>query len=58
MKKTQSQKPPKQQEFLFMQTQPDEEDEDNEYFTANARDQRFLSIKQASKIDYYRKENE
>ena len=41
-----------------MQTQPDEEDEDSEYFTANARDQRFLSIKQASKIDYYRKENE
>ena len=31
---------------------------DEEFFTEHAQDQRFLALKQASKLDYYRKENE
>ena len=32
--------------------------EDDEFFTEHAKNQKFLALKQASKLDYYRKENE
>lgn len=31
---------------------------DDGFFTDHAQDQKFLALKQASKIDYYRKEND
>lgn len=33
-------------------------DQDDGFFTEHANDQKFLALKQASKLDYYRKENE
>jgi len=31
---------------------------DGDFFTDHAQDQKFLALKQASKLEYYRKENE
>ena len=33
-------------------------DGEDDFFTEHGRDQKFLALKQASKLDYYRKENE